>query len=227
MKTLFKAILRLPFTLALAFVTVATLRALLSLRPTPEAIPVLKPFLAGFTIAIVVFLLLWKLKLLYVFGHELTHWLLAKLFRRRTGKFRIGLNSGAVEIENPNLWITLGPYIIPIFTLLWCLAAWLTKLFLKDPEIPYDLIIPAGVGVTFAYHVRLTAFAVTRREQPDLQVHGTLFSLAFILCCNVLLVFSALALVSPSTSTAFQRLWILHEQQYAELLALFAGSNQA
>ena len=50
---------------------------------------------------------------LYVFGHELTHWLTARLFRRRTGAFHVGGDRGYVMVERPNVWITLAPYFVP------------------------------------------------------------------------------------------------------------------
>ena len=50
-----------------------------------------------------------RLNSLYVFGHELTHWVMAKIFLRKTGRFQSGKNAGAVEVENPNVWIILAP----------------------------------------------------------------------------------------------------------------------
>lgn len=224
MKRLALAILRLPFTLVLLFITAATLRALVDLRPHPDTIPALKPFLTGFAGALAILIPFWKFKTLYVFGHEFTHWLVAKLFRRRTGRFRIGTDHGAVEIENPNLCITLAPYVIPIFTLLWCLAVWIFRMIVPDTTLPLSVILPVGVGATYAYHLRLTAFAVTR-EQPDLQAYGVVFSLAVILCVNTLVAFTALALATPATGDAFQRLWAFHERQFAETLLLLQGQE--
>ena len=64
----------------------------------------------GFGLGLIVFIFVSRFTRFYVFGHELAHWIFAKLFMRDTQNFSVGKDAGAVQIKNPNIWITLAPY---------------------------------------------------------------------------------------------------------------------
>ena len=145
-------------------------------------------FAAGFGGGVVVFSTLFHFTGLYILGHELTHLLAAKLFRRRTGKFTIRGTSGSVAVERPNIWISLAPYFIPIYALIWIGIYGLWQLLWPtSPQLVW-LIFNAGCGVTYSYHVCLTIKAL-KREQTDLQRYGRIFSMSLILLANLVVLF--------------------------------------
>ena len=60
-------------------------------------------FAGGFLLGSALFTMVTHMTPLYVFGHETTHWIFAKIFCKETGKFRCRGGSGYVEIKNPNV----------------------------------------------------------------------------------------------------------------------------
>ena len=151
------------------------------------------------------FFLHFHLTPLYVFGHELTHWLIAKLFRRRTSKFTVHFDSGSVRVVNPNIWITLGPYIFPIYMLLWLAVYGVASFFMTfTPNI--RLASSAVVGILYAYLVYMTIVALSH-NQPDLQFNGVVFSLVFIFTFNVLFLYLGIAISMQQAIPALKLLW--------------------
>lgn len=146
------------------------------------------PLGLGFGVGLLFFSLISRFLVLYVFGHELTHFLMAKIFRRETGRFRLGTASGSIAIERPNIWITLAPYFIPVYTLLWIGCYGMTSFLWHEPAAWLPQVFAAGVGVTYAFHVRLTLYALAR-QQSDLRYYGRAVSLGFIAFCNILLLY--------------------------------------
>ncbi len=183
------------FLRGLAIVPMLVLTCILTacLWQLPFAFPdrtLFRLFLAGIAGGIAVFTLVCRFSPFYIFGHEMTHWLVAKLFRRRTGKVRFGLYSGFVEVENANVWITLAPYVIPFYLLV---TAGLAELAAVIRPLPRAGVCALAVlmGAELAYHFVMTVFALSR-EQEDLKRYGVVFSLVMILTGNVLLLTLAL-----------------------------------
>ncbi|NLF93424.1 MAG: hypothetical protein GX564_06005 [Oligosphaeraceae bacterium] len=147
-------------------------------------------FAGGFLAGGLFFTLVSRLTPLYIFGHECTHWLSAKLFFKETGKFRCRASGGFVEIKQPNVWIILAPYFVPFYFLictgLWGLAVALWPKW-YSPCLHYAAIV---LGICYAYHVVLTCFALSK-GQADLRLKGVLFSLALILAFNALFIYLA------------------------------------
>jgi hypothetical protein len=131
--------------------------------------------------------------LFYVFGHELTHWLAAKLCGRRTGRLRVGSKGGYVQVERPNLFIVLAPYCVPLYTLLWAGLAVVVHAWFRSPW--YGHAFFGGLGFTYAYHLVLTVVAIGA-GQSDLRVHGRAFSLLVIVAANLALLYFTLAAFS-------------------------------
>ncbi len=147
-------------------------------------------FAGGFLAGGFFFLFGNRLTPLYVFGHECTHWLSAKLFLKETGKFHCRAGAGFVEIKNPNLWIILAPYFVPFYFLLFA-GIWGLLLTLWPKELTPHLHLAAiALGICYAYHLVLTCFALSK-GQADLRLKGVPFSLALILTFNALLVYLA------------------------------------
>ena len=151
-----------------------------------------------------IFFLHFRLTPIYVFGHELTHWLIAKIFRRKTSKFTVHFNSGSVRVQNPNIWIVLGPYIFPIYMLLWLIGLGITSCFTVF-STNVQLICSAIVGVLYAYHVLMTIVALSH-SQPDLKFNGVVFSMVFIITFNVLFLYFGIAIATQQALYALQLL---------------------
>ncbi len=223
--TITARILRFPIILLLIYLSVPLLLTVFQFPMDFRSSTTLFPFLFGLVIGAAIFSMLCKFSPVYIFGHEFTHWLTAKIFRRRTGRFRIGLASGSVEIERPNLWISLSPYFIPLYTLIWSGIYLLIRQFNPLPAGHYEFAAIGGIGLTYAYHLVMTAFAF-HRDQQDLRAYGTIFSLSLILFINLLLIFAALLAVTGEWAGGSRLLWHQlqrHTQFFLELLALNAS----
>ena len=178
---------------------------LLSLPLYVDSRTMLWPALAGFAVAVLFLLSGIRLLRLYVVGHEVTHWLAAKLFRRRTGSFRADGCSGSVEVEDPNALIVLAPYFIPAYTLAWVGVYGIVRMWVEPlPEWGMALFC-AGIGATYAFHLSLTLLAL-RRGQEDLRLCGPVFSIGVILLGNLALVFLAMVVADRLWTLAFHLL---------------------
>lgn len=153
------------------------------------------------------FFMKFKLIPVYVFGHELTHWAVAKLFLRRTSKFTVHFSHGSVRVERPNIWIVLGPYILPIYMLLFLLVSQLLQLmmpFSRDVQLGCS----AAVGILYAYHLVLTIVALSQ-NQPDLKISGPCFSFIFIIFFNLLFLYLGIALAGNNLRHALELAWCI------------------
>lgn len=123
----------------------------------------------------------------YVFGHEMTHFLAAKLMGRRTGRVRLSWSNGYVEVPQPNAAIILSPYIFPFY--LFLSAGLMGLVCLPLPPTLWPAAWKNGsalwLGLCAAYHIVLTLRALSR-TQSDLEHCGRPLSLALILSGNLL-----------------------------------------
>lgn len=195
---LLRLILIPPIYLAVAVVG----WALVSLPLYVDSRTVFWPALAGFTVAELFLLSGIRLVRLYVVGHELTHWVAAKLFRRRTGTFRADALSGSIEVEDPNVFIILAPYVIPVYTLALVGAYGVVRMWV-DPVPDWGVaLFCGGLGATYAFHLTLT-FLALQQGQEDLRLCGPVFSMGLILLGNVVLVFLAMVVAVRLWNLAF------------------------
>lgn len=159
----------------------------------------------GFVGGVLAFWFVVRLPRLYVLGHELTHWLTALVFRRRTRGFRVGLEGGSVMVERPNMWIVLAPYFVPVYTLLWIGLYGFYRLVrgAPDPGGIAATVAYAGVGVTYAFHVVWTVIAL-RTGQSDLRMHGVVLSILLIVCLNLLFVYGGMVVATRRYTAGVQ-----------------------
>lgn len=144
-----------------------------------------------------------RLNAMYVFGHELTHWVMAKLFLRKTGRFSSGKNAGGVEVENPNVWIVLAPYVLPFYLLVVIGCYGLIGLIADDIHPNAVIAFALLIGLSYAYHVVLTVLAL-RTGQADLKMKGKVVSLMMVICGNLLFVFVALLMATRQWRFGFK-----------------------
>jgi hypothetical protein len=113
----------------------------------------------------------------YLWGHEFSHLVLAKIFFRKIHQFHISSRDGGkVVLDRTNVMIDLAPYIFPLYCVGTGVAA---SLFRRtSPWVP-DIYL-ATASFLFTMHILFSAegFLV---GQPDLRRSGRLFSAAVVL----------------------------------------------
>jgi hypothetical protein len=203
--------LRFLIGLALVPCGIAVTRTLLAtlLAASPSLDSTFSPsslaFFGGFALWVIVFVALPQPTRAYVFAHELTHAMWAKLMGKKVLGMKVGANSGAVVVSESNVLIALAPYFFPLYTVI-AIAAYYGLGVVVDVT-PYWLPWLGLIGLTWSFHVTFTVSTLMAR-QSDIIVCGRLFSYSFIYVVNVLSVALYVVLVSDTTMPQFGRfLW--------------------
>ncbi|MBQ7651873.1 MAG: hypothetical protein IJS15_12990 [Victivallales bacterium] len=161
---------------------------------------------------------------IYIFGHELTHWIVAKMFLRKTGRFRIGLKKGFVEVAGTNVWITLAPYIVPFYLMIVIGAFGLSQLFVY-PSPPWaTMAFLFCSSLAYAYHCSLTMYAIGL-SQSDLKMYGEFFSVSLIIAGNVLFLVLALLMCNGQWRRAGDLFYWLCSWQGDKLRSLWLSGR--
>jgi hypothetical protein len=150
-------------------------------------------FGAGFLTWLLIFFLLPRTMWLYVLGHEFTHALAAMMAGGKISSFQVTAKGGHVVTDRVNWWITLSPYFIPIYALIW-MALWLSVDFWY-PLKAYQPILYFGLGIFWCFHLTFT-WSMFHFGQTDITSQGIIFSAVIILLINLiffLFLFSLLA----------------------------------
>jgi len=179
--------------IALLPVCVGAVSALwMVLRASGDADQIWVPALAGALCWIVVFLLLPKPMLVYVFGHELTHAIWTWLFGGRVKKFKASSKGGHVVVTRSNFLIALAPYFFPVYAIIVIL------LFLLGHRIwnwrHYIAWFHLFLGAAYAFHVTLT-WHILKHDQSDITDQGYLFSGVVIFIGNMLVLLVGIPLL--------------------------------
>jgi hypothetical protein len=140
-------------------------------------------FGAGFLTWAVIYAFLPRTMWLYVLGHEFTHALAAMIAGGKIHSFQVSAKGGHVVTDRVNWWITLSPYFVPIYALIW-MALWLSVDFWY-PLKAWQPILYFGLGVLWCFHLTFTA-SMFHLKQTDLSSQGILFSLVIISMINLL-----------------------------------------
>jgi len=117
----------------------------------------------------------------YVFGHELTHAMAGVLSGARLKKFKVSASGGSVLLTKTNVFITLAPYFIPIYTVILVIVYWAGNKFW--PLENYHSVFLFLAGFTLSFHFGLTQFALMQ-GQSDLKQFGVFFSGVLIVVVN-------------------------------------------
>jgi hypothetical protein len=141
----------------------------------------------------------------YVFGHEMSHLVTARLFGGEIFDWKASASGGYVETNKSNTWITLAPYLLPFYTTIVLVLFGVAGLFLEMHE-PIKIwrlsIVPALVfyylvGLTWCFHATYTAKTI-RLEQGDLTKNGEFFSMMLIFLINAFLLIALFLAASPA-----------------------------
>lgn len=118
----------------------------------------------------------------YVLGHELTHALAALLCMGKVQALSVDIDGGYVDTDKDNLFVSLAPYFVPLWMLLWLACVCVVNLI-----VPFDCYLHwfyAGFGFWWAFHVYWTLWVIPR-EQPDLLENGAMISTLIITITNI------------------------------------------
>lgn len=155
---------------------------------------------AGGAIAYMMFhFLVRKPERLYVWGHEFTHLLVAKLFLRRVHGFHITSRTGGkVVIDRTNVAIDLAPYALPLYSLA---AIGPAMAFRGQYDHAREIYLATGAFLLTMHLVfSLEGFL---QGQPDLRRSGRLFSGGVVALSLILLL---PILLAPASSSGFHGL---------------------
>ncbi|TRZ99671.1 MAG: hypothetical protein D4R80_02605 [Deltaproteobacteria bacterium] len=149
--------------------------------------------------------LLRKPERMYLWGHEFTHLLVAKLFLRHVHGFHITSRSGGkVVIDRTNVAIDLAPYALPFYNIVALLP-----MALIPGEGPYARKIYLGAAAfLFSMHLSFSAEGFIE-GQPDVRRSGRIFSLAVVL---LLLMLWTPILAAPGTHGGFSGLPVFYRE---------------
>jgi uncharacterized membrane protein YhhN len=179
--------------------------------------------LAGSIVYLLAHAFLRKPERMYLWGHELSHLVVAKLFFRKVHSFHItSRDGGKVVIDRTNVMIDLAPYGFPLYSLGAAAAAVVLKNL--SPWVP-DLYLGMA-SFLFTMHVLFTAEGFFK-GQPDVKRSGRIFSGAVVLLCLILWVPILMAPGAPSGwkgAAAAYRGWFIAAHLTAHRLVLYGLS---
>ena len=165
--------------------------------------------LGGATAYLFVHFLLRKPERMYLWAHEFTHLLVAKLFLRHVHGFHITSRSGGkVVIDRTNVAIDLAPYSVPLYNLVALLPVTLVA-----GGTPHARKIYLGAAAfLFAMHLCFSAEGFVD-AQPDVRRSGRIFSLAVVL---LMLMLWTPILAAPGTHGGFSGLPLFYREWFGK-----------
>ena len=152
--------------------------------------------LCGAIAYLLVHFLLRKPERMYLWAHEFTHLLVAKLFLRQVHGFHITSRSGGkVVIDRTNVAIDLAPYAVPLYNIVALLPV-----MLFGGGFPHAGKIYLGAAAfLFSMHLCFSVEGFID-GQPDVRRSGRVFSLAVVALAILLW---APVLTAPASSAGF------------------------
>ena len=170
---------------------------------------------AGVVTWLVVFLFLPRTMWLYVLGHEFTHALAAMLAGGKIASFQVSAKGGHVVTDRVNWWITLAPYFVPLYALIWS-ALWLSVDFWY-PLKAWQPIFYFVLGLLWCFHLTFTT-SMLHLKQTDLSSQGFVFSIVVILMINLVMFLVVFALLAHGMTFAGAGQVLLHRVKDAYVI---------
>ncbi len=189
-------VLFLPVNLMLSYTLVRTLYAARDKVLTESlytSIPVWFTLIGVVVFCVLIFMRVLApiLSWLYVLGHESTHAITSLMCFRGVHSFKVDTTGGYVDTEADNPLVSLSPYFIPLWLIVWSALYWGVQLiypFAHDEKVFYG-----GFGFWLSFHIYWT-IRVIPREQPDLLENGLYFSFLYVGLMNLIVLVIILAL---------------------------------
>ncbi|HDQ26460.1 MAG TPA: hypothetical protein ENN43_06935 [bacterium] len=150
-------------------------------------------FVLGFAVYLAVHILLYRPVFMHVMAHELTHALWAMFFGGKTKKLEVSRTGGRVLINKSNFLISLAPYFFPLYTVLFSAI----YIIAADKFRP---LIAFFVGASLSFHVALTLYSLTVNQSDLKEDSNVVFSAAFIIFMNTLVIGAVLAMIADNIS---------------------------
>lgn len=153
-------------------------------------------FALGVTMWLLAFFLYPRpLLVVYVFGHELTHAIWVLIQGGRVSEFKVARHGGYIIADRRDFLVSLAPYFFPIYSILvlavWALASW----YFPDAWY-YRRWMFGALGMTWGFHLSFTCWMIPK-QQTDLLLHGTFFSLVVIYLANLIILTVGLIVACP------------------------------
>ena len=149
-----------------------------------------------------------------MFGHELTHALWVWLQGGEVSEFSVGRDGGYIIADRRDFLVSLAPYFFPLYSIVVIVAFGAVGHY--HPGIwEYRRWLFGVVGATWAFHFTFTCWMIPK-QQTDLRLHGTFFSLVVIYIAN-LCVLTILFIVACPTIT-----WAAFGREFARNAAGFS-----
>ncbi len=150
---------------------------------------------------------------LYIWGHELMHVLMARLFGGRISEFQVTREGGYITTDRYNFLIALAPYLWPFYSVP-VLAVWSVSIWMHE-SWHYREWFLGLLGFTWMFHLSFTLWMLPK-GQTDFHGPGKLFSLVLIYLANVFLLGAALVVLAPEVSWSryLHELWASGLQFY-------------
>ena len=133
--------------------------------------------------------------IVYVFGHELTHALWVWIQGGRVMEFRVGREGGYIIADRRDVFVSLAPYFFPLYSIAAIGIYWGISQFYADAWA-YHRWLYAVLGATWAFHFSFTCWMIPK-QQTDLLLHGTFFSLVVIYLANLVVLTILLIAACP------------------------------
>ena len=155
-------------------------------------------FILGVLVWTLAFFLLPKMIRTYVFGHELTHALWVWAQGGRVSAFVVGRDGGYIIADRRDFLVSLAPYFFPLYSIVAILAFSAAGWFYPWLWL-YQKYLFMAVGMTWAFHFTFTCWMIPK-QQTDLLLHGTFFSLVVIYLANLLVLTTFFVVACPQAT---------------------------
>jgi len=154
--------------------------------------------------------------LAYVFAHEMTHAITARLSGGKIHDMQVNVEGGYIETDKTNAFITLSPYLVPFYTVVVFCIYWLISLGVDMQHLmTFDLfgtvlalkwnwIFYFFIGLTWCFHLTYT-MQVLKTEQSDLLHNGEFFSMMLIFLTNLVILLALF--VAASQTVGWTDVW--------------------
>lgn len=152
---------------------------------------------------------------LQTFSHEFTHTIVALLFFRKLHSFQAeARGTGAITTDGSNIFISLAPYCLPIFTYFMLIMRYFVA-------AKFYWIYDALVGLTLAFHIHCF-IKQTGNYQTDINQRPLFLSYSFIVTfCAFNLVVIVLSLLRNKCSDIFGAYKYIGEQFWNDIVKIF------